>query len=72
MLENIYLSGYIDHNQTYKMSFIKGVAAGFGGVIGATVVVALVIWILSLVSDLPVIQHFNVDRLKETIETQQQ
>ena len=53
MLESIYTSGYIDHNQTYKMSFIKGVLAGLGGVIGATVVVALLVWILSLLNFVP-------------------
>jgi len=64
MLDNIYQSGYIDRNQMYKTSFIKGVVAGFGGVIGATVVVGLLLWILSLFSDLPL-----VDTIRETIQS---
>jgi tetrahydromethanopterin S-methyltransferase subunit D len=53
MVENIYLSGYIDKNQMYKMTFVKGLLAGLGGVIGATVIVALVLWLLSLFNYTP-------------------
>lgn len=55
MLQNIYESGYIDRNTMYKMSFFKGVVAGLGSVIGATIVFALVLWILSLFDTLPLI-----------------
>lgn len=48
MLESIYESGYIDKNKMYRMSFMKGVLAGFGGVIGATIVVGALLWVLSL------------------------
>ncbi len=48
MLESIYDSGYIDKNRMYRMSFVKGVLAGFGGVIGATIVVGALLWVLSL------------------------
>lgn len=64
MLQNIYDTGYIDHNTAYKMSFLKGVVAGFGGVVGATLVVALFIWTLSLFSDVPLI-----DKVQETLQT---
>lgn len=37
----------------YKMSFIKGVLGGLGGVIGATIVVGLLLWTLSLFQDVP-------------------
>ncbi len=59
MLTNIYETGYIDRNQSYKMTFIKGILGGFGGVIGATVVVALLIWVLSLFSDVTVIENIR-------------
>lgn len=55
MLTNIYESGYINHNQAYKYSFLKGVATGVGGVIGATVVIALILWGLSLFQEIPLI-----------------
>lgn len=56
MLENIYESGYVDYAKTYKMSFLKGMIAGFGGVIGATIVVGLLLWILTLVGNIPLIR----------------
>lgn len=68
MLTNIYESGYLDRNTAYKMTFVKGVLSGFGGVIGATVVVALLIWILSLFHSLPFIGHI-IDAFKNTVNT---
>lgn len=67
MLQNIYDSGYLDQNTTYKMSFLKGVAAGFGGVIGATIVVALLIWILSLFDSIPLVGPI-VENFQETVD----
>lgn len=55
MLISIYESGYLSQKQAYKMSFIKGVLAGFGGVLGATILVALLLWALSLFSSVPFI-----------------
>lgn len=67
MLQNIYDSGYLDRNTTYKMSFLKGVAAGFGGVIGATIVVALLIWILSLFDSVPLIGPL-IENFQQTVD----
>lgn len=68
MLENIYSSGYIDKNQTYKNSFVKGVMGGLGGVIGATIVVALLVWVLSLFHEVPLIGPF-VDKVEQTVNS---
>ena len=70
MLESIYESGYVDHAKTYKMSFLKGMIAGFGGVIGATIVVALLLWILSIFSNIEIIKP-AVDTLKDTLDQNQ-
>jgi len=70
MLVNIYDSGYVDKNTTYKMSFIKGMLAGLGGVIGATIVVALLIWFLSLFSQVPLIGPF-IEKTQQTIDAHQ-
>lgn len=68
MLVNIYETGYLDANKSYKQSFIKGVVSGLGGVIGATVVVALLLWILSILHFVPGI-HFVTDELRSTVQT---
>ncbi len=68
MMRSIYESGYIDRNTMYKMSFLKGVVAGLGSVIGATIVIGLLVWILSLFDHTPVVGPL-FDNVQETIES---
>lgn len=63
MLVSITETGYADSKRFYKMSFIKGVLAGFGGVLGATILVALLLWILSFFDTVPFVQQI-VDTLQ--------
>ena len=70
MIENIYLTGYIDKNQMYKMSFLKGLVTGLGGVLGATIVVGLLLWVLSLFNRVPLIGPIT-EQIKETVQTQE-
>lgn len=51
----------------YRTAFFKGIFTGVGGVIGATIVVALLIWILSLFSELPFIGNFT-ESIQTTID----
>lgn len=39
--------------QVYQMNFVRGIFFGFGSVVGGTLVVALLLWLLSLLVDLP-------------------
>lgn len=66
-LQQFYESGYINKKQTIIFSFLKGMASGFGAVIGGTLVLALVLWILSLFGQIPLIGHF-MDTLNQTIQ----
>lgn len=66
LLENIYETGYANRGRLYKMSFFKGVIAGFGGVVGATIVVALLLWILSLLHYVPFLNRVT-DNVQCTI-----
>ena len=66
IVSSIFETGYLDKKQAYKTSFIKGVFGGFGGVVGATVVVALIIWILSLFGNVPLVGRFT-DKIQNTV-----
>ena len=52
-VESALIDNYIDllgnTKRQIKSAFIRGVFAGFGGVLGATVVVAFVVWLLHLI-----------------------
>lgn len=52
----------------YRASFFKGVVGGLGGVIGATVGVALLLWLLSLFGQIPIVGHF-IDTVRHTIQS---
>lgn len=67
MLQSIYETGYMDRKTMYKMSFIKGILAGLGGVIGATIVVALLLAILNLFDRVPLIGPLS-DKLEQTVD----
>lgn len=67
MLVNIYESGYIDRNQAYKMSFVKGLLGGLGGVIGATIIVGLLLWVLSFFKEIPLVGPV-FERTQQTIQ----
>lgn len=69
MLETLYETGYARHRDVYKMSFIKGVVTGFGGVLGATILVGLLIWILSLFDTVPLIGPI-IDNVHDTVQRQ--
>lgn len=62
-----YEHGYLNKRTSIRMSFLKGIAGGFGGVIGATVVVALVVWLLSVFGNISLLKPFT-DTVQETIQ----
>ena len=53
ILEDLFYDFNRSRAQVYKMNFIRGLFFGFGSVIGGTVVVAVIIWLLSRFVDLP-------------------
>jgi len=67
MAEELFQDYYAHRRQVYKMNFVRGIFLGFGTVIGGTVVVALLIWILSFFMNVPVIGNFFKDT-RQTIQ----
>lgn len=69
MLVSIYETGYLDAQKSYKHSFFKGVATGFGSVLGATLLIALLLWLLAIASHVPFIGE-AVENIRQTIQSQ--
>lgn len=52
-----YQTGFISYKQSLKYTFVRGVVYGFGLFLGGTIVVAIVLWLLSLFDQVPFINH---------------
>ncbi len=50
VLEDIFYDMYRSRAAIYKMNFVRGIFLGFGTVLGGTIVVALLVWVLSLLA----------------------
>lgn len=61
MAEELFQDYYKRRHDVYKMNFVRGIFFGFGSVIGGTVVVALLIWVLSLFINFPLIGEYFQD-----------
>lgn len=54
-LKEVIEVGYVNRKQALWFSFLKGMATGFGAFLGGTIVIALLLGVLSLFSELPFI-----------------
>lgn len=54
-LEVLFASKFIDKKTLYFHNFLRGIAIGAGGVIGATVIITILLWTLSLFDTTPLI-----------------
>jgi Domain of unknown function (DUF5665) len=53
ILEDLFHDFNKKRSQVYWMNFVRGIFFGIGSVLGGTIVLAVVLWILSLLVDLP-------------------
>ena len=71
MAEDLFEDYYAHRGQVYKMNFVRGIFFGIGSVLGGTVIVALLLWVLSAFVQLPVIgQYFQ--NAQQTVEQKHQ
>lgn len=68
LLVSIGEAGAVNRKRLYRTAFIKGVFSGLGGVIGATILLALFIWVLSLLGDFPLIGRF-AEKAQDTVRS---
>jgi hypothetical protein len=67
VLEDLFDDFYRHRKQVYWMNFIRGIVFGFGTVIGGTIMVALLLWILSLLNYIPFLEGI-VDAAQESLK----
>ena len=53
LIEDLFYDFNRDKHQVFFMNFIRGIYFGVGSVLGGTVVIALIIWLLSFLVDVP-------------------
>ena len=53
IIEDLFYDFHKSRKQIYAMNFFRGLSFGVGSILGGTVVIALIVWILSLLVDIP-------------------
>lgn len=55
LAEELFYDLYKDRKRIYKINFFRGIFFGLGSVLGGTLLIAVLVWLLSLFGNLPVI-----------------
>jgi hypothetical protein len=58
-IEQLYEAAHADLRKIFLFSFLKGIATGLGVFLGGTLVVALLLWLLSLGSNVPFVGRIS-------------
>lgn len=66
-LQAFYDTGYVDRRQAFWFAFLKGVLGGIGSIVGATIAIALVLWILSGLDQVPFVGHLS-ESIRQTLQ----
>lgn len=68
LLEELFNDFHRSRVQVYKINFIRGVFMGVGTVIGGTVVIALIAWVLSFFVNLPGVGE-SIEQVQQSIQS---
>lgn len=66
-LEYFFEMSHPKWGRVVKFAFIKGTATGFGVFLGGTLLIALLLWILSLLGNVPFLQEIT-DSARKTLD----
>ena len=72
ILEDLFYDFHSSRKEVYTMNFVRGVFFGFGSVLGGTLVVALLIWVLSWLADIPGGFGDFIQYIVDTVQNSQQ
>jgi len=67
VLEDLFYDFNRSRIQIYKMNFFRGIFFGLGSVLGGTVVVVLLVWTLSLFTNVPGIGQ-SIEQVQQTLQ----
>lgn len=67
-LENLFDDYYAQRFKVYRMNLVRGIVFGFGSVIGGTLMIALLLWVLTLFNSIPFIGDFT-EKVQHSIES---
>lgn len=67
-LEYLLAAGYVSKRKLYLENFLRGIFFSVGSILGATIVVGLLLWLLSLLSDVPFVGNI-IENVQRTINT---
>jgi hypothetical protein len=68
LIEELFNDFNRSRTQVYRMNFVRGIFFGLGSVIGGTIVVALLVWMLSLFVSIPGLGD-SVKQIQHTLES---
>lgn len=68
VLEEVFNDLYESRSRIYKLNFVRGLMFGAGSALGGTIVLALVVWILSLFVNVPIIGDY-FENAQQSIES---
>jgi len=66
-LEDLFENYYSRRREIYVMNLVRGIFFGFGSVIGGTIVVALLLWLLSALHFIPFLDGI-VNSVQESLQ----
>jgi len=67
MIESLYETGQANRRAIYRISFVKGMVSGFGGVLGATILIGLLVWTLTFFKQVPLLGPL-ANRIQRTVQ----
>ena len=68
LLDELFNDLYISRRRIYRINFLRGVCFGFGSILGGTVLVAIIVWILTQVAGwFPFVGEF-INRLVNALQ----
>jgi hypothetical protein len=71
LLEDLFYDFNRTRGEVYTMNFVRGIFFGFGSVLGGTVVIAILVWILGFFVQLPGVGQ-PIQQVQESIRTPSQ